>query len=258
MKDTRVTRLGRQQDSKSARVAKMLSRVAKVSPRSSALALAKHLLGQPNPYTVAFLNQYGLTVGLHDSEFAAALHDSNLILRDGIALKLLLNRHGRSSGVNMNGTDFIPLLLRQACGSRVAFYGTTQFWVAAAAARARGLYALSDIDCLDGFRGYGEYLDHARHYRPRIIVLGMGIPKQEKIALRLKADLDFQCLIVSGGAFLDFLADRFPRAPKWMRNCGLEWLFRLTREPRRLWQRYLHGGLLFLRFFLAPAKSPRL
>lgn len=257
MKDASIAALDHQQGSKSAPATDLLFRVAKVSPRSSAVALAKHLLDRPTPYTVAFLNQHGLTLGVRDSEFAAALHDSDLILRDGSALKFLLDRHRRPAGVNMNGTDFIPLLLSEACGSRVAFYGTRQPWIAKAASRGRSLYALSDVDHLDGFRDYGEYLERARQHRPSVIVLGMGMPKQETIARRLKADLDFRCLIVSGGAFLDFLADRFPRAPKWMRNCGLEWIFRLWLEPRRLSQRYLLGGLVFLRYFLVPARQSR-
>ena len=49
------------------------------------------------------------------------------------------------------------------------------------------------------------------------------------------------------GAAVDFLSGQKPRAPRWMQRAGLEWLFRLATEPRRLWRRYLIGNVLFLR-----------
>jgi len=64
--------------------------------------------------------------------------------------------------------------------------------------------------------------------------------------MMIREHLDGPMLVVNGGAILDFLAGRFPRAPKWMRTLGLEWLFRLVREPGRLFQRYVIGNGVFL------------
>jgi hypothetical protein len=75
----------------------------------------------------------------------------------------------------------------------------------------------------------------------------MGMPRQEEVAIALRAALGFPCLIVCGGAIIDFLGGKVPRAPVWMRRCGLEWAFRLGREPRRLWNRYVHGNPRFLK-----------
>src|SRR5690606_40821841 len=83
----------------------------------------------------------------------------------------------------------------------------------------------------------------SRHVEGRfpIIVLAMGMPKQEQVAVQLRDALNTPALLICGGAILDFAAERFPRAPLWMRRFGLEWLFRLLLEPRRLFKRYALG-----------------
>jgi exopolysaccharide biosynthesis WecB/TagA/CpsF family protein len=74
----------------------------------------------------------------------------------------------------------------------------------------------------------------------------MGMPKQERVARAIRSAADVHSLIICGGAIIDFIAGRFPRAPKWMRRHGIEWMYRLAHEPRRLLARYLIGNPLFL------------
>lgn len=92
----------------------------------------------------------------------------------------------------------------------------------------------------------------------RILFMGVSAPKQEIWAYEHVDELGIP--IVCVGAAFDFLSGRKPRAPKWMRKIGLEWLFRLITEPRRLWKRYLIGNLVFLwdviRFGRRPAPPP--
>ena len=90
-------------------------------------------------------------------------------------------------------------------------------------------------------------------HSPALIVLGMGMPRQEQVARELRATLDHPCLIVCGGAIIDFLGGKTSRAPRWMRGAGLEWLFRLALEPRRLFKRYVIGNPLFIARALALA-----
>jgi len=85
----------------------------------------------------------------------------------------------------------------------------------------------------------------AREQQPELIVLGMGMPKQEAVAAEL-AVTGGPCLIVCGGAILDFLGGKVSRAPEWLRRLGGEWLYRLLREPKRLFMRYVVGNPLFL------------
>jgi N-acetylglucosaminyldiphosphoundecaprenol N-acetyl-beta-D-mannosaminyltransferase len=81
--------------------------------------------------------------------------------------------------------------------------------------------------------------------RPDIIWVGLSTPKQEKFMADHYQKLDTTLLIGVGAAF-DFHAGRVRQAPKWMQRSGLEWLFRLCSEPRRLWRRYLKNNPLFV------------
>jgi exopolysaccharide biosynthesis WecB/TagA/CpsF family protein len=85
----------------------------------------------------------------------------------------------------------------------------------------------------------------------------MGVPIQEKLIDRWIPALPVR-LAIGVGAFLDFYSGAVPRAPLWVRRRRMEWLFRLVREPRRLWRRYLVGNMTFLlrllRFRLAGDK----
>jgi N-acetylglucosaminyldiphosphoundecaprenol N-acetyl-beta-D-mannosaminyltransferase len=78
-----------------------------------------------------------------------------------------------------------------------------------------------------------------------ILWVGLGTPKQDYEVARLARQLDIPCVAV--GAAFDFLAGTKLEAPRLLRRLGLEWLFRLFTEPRRLWRRYLIGNLMFLR-----------
>jgi len=81
--------------------------------------------------------------------------------------------------------------------------------------------------------------------RADIVWVGLSTPTQERWMAENSRALDAPVLIGVGAAF-DFHTGRVPQAPIWMRENGLEWLFRLCREPRRLWRRYLLGGSGFV------------
>jgi N-acetylglucosaminyldiphosphoundecaprenol N-acetyl-beta-D-mannosaminyltransferase len=84
--------------------------------------------------------------------------------------------------------------------------------------------------------------------RPDVVWVGIGVPKQEKWMVAMRARLDAPVLIGVGAAF-DFHAGLIPQAPAWMQRAGLEWAFRLFQEPRRLWRRYLRHNPRFLAAF---------
>lgn len=80
--------------------------------------------------------------------------------------------------------------------------------------------------------------------RVHILLVGLGCPKQELWMARNRDRLE--CVSVGVGAAFDFIAGEVPQAPAWMQGAGLEWLFRLGSEPRRLWRRYLLGNPAFV------------
>jgi exopolysaccharide biosynthesis WecB/TagA/CpsF family protein len=83
-----------------------------------------------------------------------------------------------------------------------------------------------------------------------VLVIGLGAPKQEKWLYKYKDDLKFIKIFMALGATIDFEAGNVKRAPKWMSEIGLEWLFRLVCEPKRLWKRYLLDDIPFFLLIL--------
>jgi N-acetylglucosaminyldiphosphoundecaprenol N-acetyl-beta-D-mannosaminyltransferase len=84
--------------------------------------------------------------------------------------------------------------------------------------------------------------------RPDVVWVGLGVPKQEKWMARMRPRLEAPVLVGVGAAF-DFHAGLVPQAPAWLQRMGLEWLFRLAQEPRRLWRRYLRYNPRFVAGF---------
>jgi len=107
------------------------------------------------------------------------------------------------------------------------------------------LFGVAPVSLHDGFAEVHTYLELARDLQPELIVLGMGMPKQELVASQLAAS-GVPCVIVCGGAILDFLGGKVARAPQWMRRLGGEWIFRLMKEPKRLFMRYVVGNPIFI------------
>ncbi|GMN14968.1 WecB/TagA/CpsF family glycosyltransferase [Altererythrobacter sp. MTPC7] len=92
--------------------------------------------------------------------------------------------------------------------------------------------------------------------RPSLVILGMGMPKQELLAERLLKDPAFSrtgMVVVNGSAIIDFMSGEVQRAPEWMRRAKVEWAYRLAREPRRLLPRYIDNT----RFLLASKRLAR-
>jgi N-acetylglucosaminyldiphosphoundecaprenol N-acetyl-beta-D-mannosaminyltransferase len=95
-------------------------------------------------------------------------------------------------------------------------------------------------------------VERINQVKPDIVWVGLGAPKQERWMADHVGRLHTSVLIGVGAAF-DFHAGTKKRAPRWMQRCGLEWLFRLLMEPRRLWQRYLINNPWFLWLLLCQA-----
>ena len=228
--------------------------MARVSTPRGEEQLVDWLLRPGEARVLAFVNAHAMNMVVESEPFYQALMSSDVVVRDGIGVSLLMQLCNQAPGQNLNGTDLIPKLLARANGQPVALFGTREPWLAQAGKVVREKLA-PDSPCVTahGFLQLQDYIRIAAQHRPRVIVLGMGMPKQEEVALALRAALGSPCLIVCGGAIIDFLGGKVARAPRWMRRSGLEWLFRLGREPRRLWNRYVHGNPLFLKRALSVA-----
>lgn len=195
---------------------------------------------------VAFVNAHAMNGAASNAAFCEAIAHADLLLRDGSGMAILYRALGADPGRNMNGTDFIPRLIQAFRGRGVAFWGTREPCAARAAARCAREFGVRPVSVAGGFEDAGFYVREAWRARPELIVLGMGMPRQEHLARELRAQAMGAGVIVCGGAILDFLGGRVDRAPAWLRNAGMEWTYRLYREPRRLFRRYVMGNPAFL------------
>jgi N-acetylglucosaminyldiphosphoundecaprenol N-acetyl-beta-D-mannosaminyltransferase len=94
-----------------------------------------------------------------------------------------------------------------------------------------------------------EILSLIQAYQPHILMVGMSMPRQEHWILDHYSDITANVILPSGAA-IDYIAGAVPTPPRWAGQAGLEWLFRLIAEPKRLWQRYLIEPMFLLKWFL--------
>ena len=199
------------------------------------------------PTTLAFVNAHAMNCIVGDAGFAEALLRADHLLRDGLGMKTLLAWTGFDAGLNLNGTDLIPRLIQRFDGRRIALLGTAEPYLSVAADHVHLVLAPhAQFSTANGFEPVEHYEQLARQQRPDLIVLGMGMPKQEAVAQRLQDRLQHPCVIVCGGAIIDFMGGKVQRAPALLRAIGMEWAYRLALEPQRLFKRYVIGNPLFL------------
>jgi N-acetylglucosaminyldiphosphoundecaprenol N-acetyl-beta-D-mannosaminyltransferase len=142
---------------------------------------------------------------------------------------------------------FGPLMkLAAAKGWRVFHLGSLQQVAEKGAAKLRRLYPGLQLEVHGGYfdasHGSAEneaLVERINAYRPDLLMVGMGMPRQEFWTEDNFARLDVQVILSSNGAALDYFADAVPTPPRWSGRYGVEWLFRLANEPRRLFGRYL-------------------
>lgn len=226
-------------------VVKLVEQVTLVSDESDVDALLQKIVSSQRTKVVSFVNANALNLCYQHEDFLDSLLQSDYLLRDGKGMEMLYKSIGKDPGLNLNGTDLIPRFLPLLEGKRVALLGTTETFLDNAARRL----AEQGVDVVlkvDGFRDTENYLPLVEASRPDFIIMGMGMPKQERVSVFLKRHLTKPCVIVNGGAILDFWGGKVRRAPPWFREHGLEWLFRLMMEPRRLFRRYVIGNVLFM------------
>ncbi|WP_291327866.1 WecB/TagA/CpsF family glycosyltransferase [Desulfovibrio sp. UCD-KL4C] len=206
----------------------------------------KSLREVKKPTVISFLNAHGITMAQKKNNFSNNLQEADYLLRDGVGMAFLLRILGKSPGLNMNGTDLIPEIIKLFCNKKIALCGTQDPWLSRSAIIIKETMGASIVTCIDGFQDESIYLEELKHTEPDLVVLAMGMPRQEEISSNLALSLDFPVVLINGGAILDFMSNRFTRAPLFWRKIRLEWLYRFSQEPRRLFRRYFLGGFSFL------------
>ncbi|CQD20083.1 WecB/TagA/CpsF family glycosyl transferase [Mycobacterium lentiflavum] len=226
----------------------IINSITVVNTDEAADALIDKCLTSRTARIISFVNAHAFNMCNRDGAFADGLLQSDVILRDGIGMQLLFQKLNIDAGLNMNGTDLIPRLLDSAKGQTVGLLGTADPYLSNAVDQLKQA-GHNVIVAQDGFQDKAAYLSLVEQYRPKVIVLGMGMPKQELIAAYLKEHVTYNPLIINAGALIDFIGGKTKRAPRWVREVHMEWVFRLLSEPKRLFRRYVVGNAVFLSRF---------
>ena len=218
---------------------------------ASALAGLERLGEEGDSVVVAFANAHTLNLASTNPAYRAVLERAEVILNDGIGVQLAARMRGTRFPANLNGSDFLPGFLRLAAarGWSVFLLGSDAGVADAAGVKlTQSIPGLKIAGAHHGFFADDEAAEVAEKVRASeadVVLVGMGNPRQELwLDEHLKSTRTK--LGIGVGAFLDFTVGTQKRAPAWMNKVGLEWVWRLAREPRRMWQRYVVGNPVFL------------
>jgi N-acetylglucosaminyldiphosphoundecaprenol N-acetyl-beta-D-mannosaminyltransferase len=191
-----------------------------------------------------------------DPAYRQVMEDADLVTPDGMPLVWALRLLGVEAASRVYGPDLTPVLCQRAAdlGVPVGFHGSTpevlEDLTAALARRyprLRVVYAASPP-----FRPLRAdedawVVEQINASGARLLFVGLGAPNQERWMAAHRGEV--QAVMLGVGAAFDFLAGRKRQAPRVLQRLGLEWLFRLVSEPRRLWRRYLYRNPRFVALF---------
>jgi N-acetylglucosaminyldiphosphoundecaprenol N-acetyl-beta-D-mannosaminyltransferase len=218
---------------------------------SEALDTIMAHLDDSGPSQVCFVNPHGVNIAWQNPAYRRVLCQAPLTLADGIGMKLAGRLLAQDFKQNVNGTDLFPRLCQRLSGAPGGMYllggrpgvaERVREWITV---QYPGVHVCG---CHDGYFSTAqepEVLRDIVQSGAHLLLVALGVPRQDLWVARHLEATGVRVAMGVGGLF-DFYAGRIPRAPPWLRDMGLEWLYRLYQEPGRMWRRYLLGNALFL------------
>lgn len=201
---------------------------------------------------IYFVNAHCINTAAVNAKYQSVLHDKDVLLfADGIGMRLASKFAGHQLVDNVNGTDLFPLICRDAANSgvKLALLGAHPGIAQRCADNMRDQFPNLEIALTqDGYFSVDNetgIIKTINDSNAQILFVAMGVPRQELWIAR-NADKLHVPIVLGVGALFDFYSGAMPRAPKKMRQLGLEWLFRLIMEPRRMFARYILGNPVFM------------
>ena len=213
------------------------------------------------------INAHSYNVAQRDELFAEALLKGDVLLADGASivhacrwLKTPSQPKERVAGYDLFEYEMAALeSIAKADGNKriVMFMGSSPTVLERITKRAATDYPHLEIKTYSPpYKAEFSQEDNAaiinaiNTVKPDLLWIGMTAPKQEKWTYSHWAELDIHCHVGTIGAVFDFYAGTAQRAPLWWQQHSLEWLYRLLKEPRRMWRRYIIGNILFVHHIL--------
>lgn len=222
-------------------------------PQQKAIETLLALTQTGRTYRVYFANAHSIEVASRNTTFFDVLKRCNLLMADGSGVLLGSRLAGSPLTYNLNGTDLIPALCKAASPERklsIFFLGAKP-GVAQQAANnlAKKFKGIRIAGVRHGYFSETEtpaVLQQIRDANPDVLLVAMGTPNQEIWIDQYAHQLPGVVCVAVGGLF-DFMAGQVARAPKLVRDLGVEWVWRMMMEPNRLWKRYTVGNLIYLK-----------
>lgn len=201
---------------------------------------------------VFFVNPDCFNKAITNKKYFALLNKADYIFPDGIGVHLACKMIKMPLRENVNGTDMLPFLAQEAVkyGMSIFLFGGKPGIAAGMKLRLENDYP--GIVICGEHHGYFDrenenqkMVDLINQANPDLLLVAFGVPHQEQWICRNFEQL--KCRVVMGvGGLFDFYSGNIRRAPKWMREIGMEWFFRFLMEPVRMFKRYFVGNPLFV------------
>ena len=195
-----------------------------------------------------FINAHCLNIACKDPDYVDILNRADAVWPDGSGVRMAGRIRRFPVPENVNGTDMFPLICAKPY--RIFMLGAAPGVAEKAMDNARAKFPRAQfVGAASGFFAdeteERAVIERINNLDPDVLLVAMGVPRQEKWIARHRTELVCGVAMAVGG-LLDFVSERIPRAPLWMRKLGIEWCYRLYREPVRLFRRYVIGNPLFL------------
>lgn len=230
-----------------------------VSSLQDATQTIIELSGEGKPAHVHFANAYTIVLAEKDDEYAEILRKGALVFPDGKPLSWISALRGHRPRLRtVPGPDLFESVMEGGVpyGLRHYLLGSTEEVIIdlerSLTSRYPGLAIVGtysppfrELTAIERARQAADI----KRSDAQIVWVGLGTPKQDFEVRKLAIETGRICVAV--GAAFDFSSNHLGRAPRWTSALGFEWLFRLVKEPRRLWRRYIPGNLRFLRLVLS-------
>jgi exopolysaccharide biosynthesis WecB/TagA/CpsF family protein len=208
----------------------------------------------------SFVNADCLNIAYQHWKYRQALARADQVFADGSGIRMACRLLKEKLLGNVNGTDLFPKLCERLAETNLSVYllgakpGIAQATATVMQQRYAGLKIAGARDGYFKAEETAQLIEEINQSGAAILLVAMGAPRQELWLVEHRDQLNPAVCIGVGGLF-DFYSGRIPRAPLWMREIGLEWLWRLLQEPHRMWKRYIIGNPLFLYRVLQQARQ---
>lgn len=200
---------------------------------------------------ITYVNAHCVNFAFRDADYRQILQQADVVYADGQAIIWAARFLGERLPERVNAGDFFPEFVRRCATANLKLFLLGSYPGVASSVAERLQRQIPELEIVGTHHGFitpaeePELVSRINNSGADILLVGMGVPRQEKWAFSQLERLAVP-VVWCVGALFEYYGGHRARAPQWVRRCGMEWLFRLILEPRRLWRRYILGNPEFV------------